>query len=108
MSDKDVIQLPVRFKRRDEEVVLQRAQLVPELSKCNHYGSYLIGEAEAEVTCGRCGEKLNPMWVLGQLANREHQWHRLHNQYQDEIKRLNERSRTKCQHCGKMTTISRR
>ena len=108
MDEDEVTRLPVKFKRHDEEVVLQRVQLVSQFPTCNHYGSYIVDEAEAEVTCGRCGEKLNPMWVLQQLANKEHQWHRVREQYQEEMKRLDERSRTKCQHCGKMTSISRR
>jgi ribosomal protein S27E len=78
---------------------------VPE---CSHrYGCY-VNEKEAEVTCRACGTKLNPIWVLQQLCHEESRWHSLHARYQDEMKRLKERSSTKCQHCQKMTRISPR
>jgi uncharacterized protein YeaO (DUF488 family) len=40
--------------------------------------------------------------------HKEHRWHELHARYQDEMQRLAERERTKCQHCGQLTRISRR
>ncbi|WP_232341271.1 hypothetical protein [Burkholderia pseudomallei] len=64
-------------------------------------------EPRDEVTCADCKEKLNPMWVLKQLSQAEHRYHELHARYHDELKRLSERSRTKCQHCGEMTRISK-
>ncbi len=57
--------------------------------------------------CADCKEKLNPMWALQQLSRAEHRYHELHARYHDELKRLGERSRTKCQHCDQMTRISR-
>jgi hypothetical protein len=68
---------------------------------------YIIDDELAEVTCADCKEKLNPMWVLKQLAQAENRYHELHARYHDELKRLAERSRTKCEHCGGMTRISR-
>lgn len=77
-------------------------------TKCFHQHGYLVDERAADVTCAACGEKLNPMWVLMQLMHKEHRWHELHARYQDEMQRLAERERTKCQHCGQLTRISRR
>lgn len=76
------------------------------LSKCWHR-RYVVDDKLAEVECADCHEKLNPQWVLQQLANQEHRYHELHARYHDELKRLGERSRTKCQHCGQMTRISK-
>ncbi|WP_321820843.1 MULTISPECIES: hypothetical protein [unclassified Burkholderia] len=76
--------------------------------KCWHQRQYLIDASLAEVVCGDCGQKLNPMWVLQQLMNKDHRIHELNETYEQQKKDLAERSRTKCEHCGKMTRISRR
>ncbi|WP_322092794.1 hypothetical protein [Paraburkholderia bannensis] len=76
--------------------------------QCFHRHGYLVDERAAEVTCATCHEKLSPTWVLLQLAYEENRWHALHERYQDEMRRLAERERTKCQHCGQLTRISRR
>ena len=47
------------------------------------------------------------MFVLESLMHQESRWMRTREAYQEEMKRLDERSRTKCQHCGQMTRISR-
>lgn len=69
---------------------------------------YLIRPGEAEVECGQCGAKLDPMWVLNRIASRESEALRLRKIAAQEMARLHERSRTKCRHCGQMTEISRR
>lgn len=100
----DVLELKVPFKKPEPGDKL----LLVEYQQCGHWGPFVIDTKAAEVTCKQCGEKLNPMYVLGVLAMRETQWHRTRAAYQDEMKRLNERSSTKCQHCHKMTRISHR
>lgn len=102
----NVVQLNAPFKQPvPEERYLVRA---PRLDACSHWnGPFLVNETLAEVTCGKCGEKLNPMWVLGQLVAKENRWHEHFARYQEEMKRLAERSRTKCEHCGEMTRISK-
>lgn len=109
MNDDDhfaeVRKLPVRMRRDlgDERV------LAPVMGvKCWHQHGFLIDERASEVTCAACGEKLSPMWVLAELMRKEHRWHALHERYQSELARLNERERTKCQHCGQITRISHR
>jgi hypothetical protein len=69
--------------------------------------TYLIREGETEVECGHCHKKLDPMWILKRLAHEETSWANTRLRYQEEMKRLNERSRTKCRKCGHMTDISR-
>ena len=69
---------------------------------------YLIREGETEVECGNCGTRLDPMFVLRNLAKKESDWNRTREVYQEEMARLKDRQRTTCQHCGKMTRISRR
>ncbi len=48
------------------------------------------------------------MFVLRIMATEENQWSRMRERYLEEMKRLRERSRTKCMHCGAMTEISHR
>lgn len=104
-----VERLKVRFRRRaPEERVLLGVREVAKPVPCSHsFVSYIVDEAAAEVECGACHEKLNPMWVLGRLANEDRRFAENQAQFNSEMKRLGERSRTACDHCGKMTRISR-
>lgn len=104
--DGKIVELNVRFKNTDPD----RELVLPyEVGKRScHHRSFIVDESKAEVECADCGEKVNPMWALTRLCTRESRWHQAHDRYQDEMKRINERSRTKCDHCGKMTRISRR
>lgn len=111
--------LPIKFKAhpKTEEPMLQVVETSWTKGECNHSyrieggrskpANYLIRQGETEVECGLCGTRLDPMFVLMKLAREESQWNRTREQYQEEMKRLRERSRTKCQHCGGMTRISR-
>ncbi len=101
----NVVALNAPFKQHEPERQFER---VPSAG-CLHFAgmvTYQVDEKFAEVTCGGCGEKLNPMWVLGQLMSRESRYAQFRDGYQEEMKRLSERSRTKCRHCGEMTPIS--
>ena len=101
-SGENVVTLPVKPR---EDLGRERVLLV-EHTRCLHFGqTYKVDERLAEVTCGGCGEKLNPMWVLEQLCREESRWHELHARYQDELKTLRARRRTKCEHCRQMTRI---
>lgn len=119
MSDDDkVTRLPVRFKSPPDGE--QSLRLVRgKRGECDHRWffdgvgkmrsvSYDIREGETEVECSNCGARLDPMWVLGRLANEESIWLRNRERYADEMKRLAERQSTKCQHCNRMTRISRK
>ncbi len=108
MTDEKVKRLPVRFKTAlGEKRTLFSPYEVGKPSACTHR-NFLVDERSAVVECGQCGEKLNPMWVLQQLARDDARFHQAARQYQDEMRRLSERSSTKCRHCGRMTSISRR
>lgn len=110
-DDGKITQIGVQFKSRPEdgERSLLRLHEVPKAGGCNHlFVTYIVDEALATVECGQCGEKLSPTWVLQKLANNESHHARIRDDYQAEMKRLKERSRTKCDHCGKMTRISKR
>lgn len=123
-DDEKIARLNIKFKSPpdDSEPMLK---VVGGQEGCNHryyYTSdggavlggtmrdvqYLIREGETEVECGHCHTKLDPMFVLKILAHEENKWGNSRSRYQDEMKRLGERRRTQCDHCGKMTRISRR
>ena len=99
----DVVRLAVKFKAP----VPEDRYLVVEHGKCFHNNApYYVDEKLAEVRCGQCNERLNPVWVLLQMAQKETRWHESMKRYQEEMERLSKRSKTKCNHCGQMTRIS--
>ena len=71
-------------------------------------GPFEVDDKAGKCKCLRCGGEVSPMFVLEQLMRQESTWMRTRAAYQDKMKRLDERSSTKCQHCGQMTRISRR
>lgn len=106
----NVTKLGVRFKEPTPPGrTLLRPHEVARHERCSHYpGHFIVDESLAEVTCADCKEKLNPIWVLGQLTGRDRQFADAHKTYHEQMKRLSERERTKCEKCGYMTRISRR
>jgi hypothetical protein len=123
-NDDKIKRLPVRFKKPPGEDVrtLKLVDSSRSRGECNHKWfvrssdglngrminvTYLIREGETEVECGNCHAKLDPMWVLRRLAGKETQWENAKYRYHEEMQRLSERSITQCDHCGKMTRISR-
>lgn len=115
--DDKVKKLGIRFKKPpggDEPQL--KVIMGSEQGECNHLwrieggsirnAQYKLREGEMDVECGLCGTRLDPMFVLKKLAREESQWLRHRKQYIDEMERLNKRSRTKCEHCDRMTRIS--
>lgn len=101
MSDDNVTRLPV-LPKPDGKPMLRTVT-----SKCQHR-QVEVDVTLLEVVCTDCGEKVSPIAVLCKFADTESRWFQAHARYVDEMKRLHERQRTKCDHCGKMTKISRR
>jgi hypothetical protein len=123
MSDDDnVKRLPVTFKKppaEDDPPFLTIVSKWGDKGGCDHRSYYVEGrgfvpvtyqirEGETEVECSRCQTRVDPMFVLRIMATEETLWSRQRQRYMDEMKRLRERSRTKCMRCGYMTEISRR
>lgn len=101
MSDDNVTRLPVKDRREPIGRVLE----VVHVRTCRHT-RFVVDQQLEQVTCRDCGERLDPMFALVQLANKETEYHALHARYHDELQCLSARRRTKCQHCGEMTRIS--
>lgn len=104
-SGLNIIELPVKPRPSAAEGAM--LQPVPH-SHCKHiFTSFEIDIDAAKCRCKKCGEEVAPMFVLEQLMKTESRWMRERASYQEEMKRLAERSRTKCRRCGEMTEISR-
>lgn len=74
---------------------------------CRHTGvTYIVDETLAEVQCGECGAKLEPVWVLRQLCEKEAKWNRNREEFLAIKKEAEARTRTRCQHCDQMTAIN--
>lgn len=118
MIDDKITPLPIKFKAPPSEDGPMLEIVHHQKDACNHSftiingkivnAKFLIREGETEVECGLCHTKLDPMFVLRKLAIEETNWHRTRKAYQAEMARLNERKATKCEHCDRMTRISRR
>ena len=110
MSDDDnVVTLGVRYRGpldADNPPVLEVVRVGENPCLFQHKGPYLVDEKLAEVECGTCHARLNPMHVLAELARQETRYHEYRRTYLEQVERLRKRSRTKCEHCDKMTRIS--
>lgn len=96
--------LPVKYKKVEPG---ERFLVLVEPGKCSHWqGPFEIDTKGDKCICKKCGETVGAMFVLEMLMKTESRWMQAHAEYQDEMKRLSERSRTKCECCGKMTRVS--
>lgn len=94
---------PAPLKPSDERFLVP----VP-VTKCRHsLVSFEVDLKAGKCFCKGCGDEVSPIFVLEQLMNEESRWQIARREYVDNMRRLAERSRTKCQHCGKMTGISK-
>lgn len=100
----------VKFTGEKKEPPGERMLVEVPFAACTHSWnvSFEVDLRAGKCKCKGCGGEVSPMFVLERLMNLESQWMRTRAAYQDEMKRLDERSRTKCQHCGEMTKMSSR
>jgi len=105
MKDDNITKIGIGFKKPvNEEKMLT---LIPSYHKECREHAYIIDAEASKVTCSKCEKTFNPMSVLVDLARKESQWMMNGKRYTEEMKRLDERSRTKCKKCGEITKISR-
>lgn len=100
----------VRFTGKQRPDLEEGPMLRPvEHRKCtHHFASYEVDVDAGKCKCLNCGSEVTPFFVLAQLMREESKWWRARATYDDQMKRLEERSRTKCMRCGEMTRISPR
>jgi len=85
----------------EEEIMVRKRGF-----KCRH-SKFLVDPQLAYVECGFCGEQLNPMWVVGQLCDREALANRKVRALEEVAKRAEAKNRCKCEKCGEMTRIQK-
>lgn len=102
MSDDKITQLPVKHRK---PAVDPNASLQVVYSYACQHGNFLVDEKLGEVECGICKAKLNPIWVLAQIAMVESQLSTRWASLKAEIELMKPRLKTKCDHCGKLTPI---
>lgn len=76
------------------------------LGSMNH-GPFLYDPDLTYVVCKTCEEKLNPMAVIQALAHSDSYYRRRKKESIEAIERLENRNRTKCEHCHQMTKIEK-
>lgn len=80
-----------------------------ELRGCPH-NKLVVNEGSAMLTCGDCGEQLDPMWALTRMAKHEETLlSKLHRQYVrlcNIEKEMYKKSKVKCKHCGRFTPVN--
>lgn len=99
MSDDNVLALPGRKRPKG------KGPLTVVMRTGCHHGAFEVDDRAAEVTCGLCGEKLNPIWVLHRIATDDRVLRDSWLTMRAEMALLRERKRCKCEHCGKMTPV---
>jgi len=103
-SGTNIIDLPVTPRAPLDAP--QQPFLVEAPQPCIHFqGPFSIDMDAGKCFCKRCGGEVTPMFVLKQLMQQESRWLRHRREYVEDMQRLEQRSRTKCDHCGTMTKI---
>ncbi|GAF68940.1 unnamed protein product [marine sediment metagenome] len=72
---------------------------------CKHL-SVLVDEEWGYIECTKCGKHLDPIKLLHKIAVKQNGLNFGITSLKETIKKLENRLRTKCQHCGKMTKIN--
>jgi len=89
------------------EVAKQTSRYARRLFKECPHTRIQIDQTLTTLLCLDCGKDINPViWLAGLVE----EWHRLNwitDKYNEASKKLEEKSKAKCRHCGKMTPISR-
>ena len=74
------------------------------LKKCKHR-NIEIDQSLYYVKCIDCGETIDPVYFLHSLALEENILKWKITELQEELKKLENKKRCKCEHCGKMTRM---
>lgn len=98
----DIINIGVRKKHVDPDRTLESVLV----GDCSH-PRFIVDKRLNEVECAVCKERLNPIWVLGQIANQESRVADRRNRLIALVKKLSSKVKYKCRSCGKMNDMSR-
>ncbi|EKO3439510.1 hypothetical protein NTE19_003402 [Vibrio fluvialis] len=102
--DDNVLDLSELFANRElPDRMLKKAQSYP--VKCKH-AQFMVDQQLDTVECGKCGERLSPVWVLSQLADKETELRRRFSISKALAEEVKDKTKCKCEHCGKITSIA--
>lgn len=76
------------------------------LSKCVHE-RFIVDERLSNVECAQCGVSINPIHALKMVAGYMARIQRKKEEIKKYEQIVDEKSRVKCGHCNKFTTIKR-
>ncbi len=106
MSDDNVLDLTDAFANRElPDRMLKKAKSYP--VRCRH-SQVVLDQKLDTVECAKCGERLNPVWVLAQLADKETELRRRFSVSKALAEEVQNKTKCACEHCGKMTKIFNR
>lgn len=92
----------IKFKKPADEKRMLKT--VYKGTGCRNH-AYLIDDEASQVTCSKCDKIFNPIAVLLDLSRKESTWVMNQKRAIELMEKLSQRSRTKCNNCGKMTKI---
>lgn len=72
--------------------------------QCRH-NSIIVDESLEQVICKICNERLNPFFVIKEMMKNSELWKRQKAEANLAREQAEKKTRTKCQHCGKMTKV---
>lgn len=71
---------------------------------CRH-NSLIVDEDLEKIECKNCGEKLNPFFAIRKLMQLSEVWKKQKAEADLSRENAEKKTKTKCEHCGKMTRI---
>lgn len=74
-------------------------------SLCRH-NRLQVDDTLEKIFCKDCKEQLNPFFAIKQLMSMSDVWKRQKAQADLSVEAAEKKTKTKCQHCGKMTKVS--
>ena len=92
-------------RRKDPNAETDRLFVVRP-TKCLH-GRYQVDDSLDAVECAICGERLNPMWVLRDLAANESRDHQRLGALKRALADARSALKWKCGHCHKMNDMTK-
>lgn len=92
-------------RRKDPESESDHLFVVPPVRCC--HGRYQVDESLDAVECAICGERLNPMWVLRDLAADEARDHHRIVALKRALADAQSALKWKCGHCYKMNDMTK-
>lgn len=72
---------------------------------CQHH-SIFVDVDLAEIECRNCGKQLSPVEWIAMMAEEWSRVQNLYNTHREAAKLFDEKTRCKCVHCGKLTTVN--